>query len=240
MVAMTFPGCPPFPQSNGQQNVGSTMEVSGTFDGGMRRFIGTGEDLGGGDQSEGQDPLFELANNTTLRNVIIGSPAADGIHCAGNCTLENVWWEDVGEDAATFRGGDSTRVTIDCGGARAAVDKVLQHNGGGTVTINNFYVENFGKLYRSCGNCGESFDRHVEITNLLARAPGGALVGVNSNFGDTATLRNIFMIDGARAIQTCERYTGNTSGDEPVRNGVGPDGQTCLFQSSDILYVLAP
>lgn len=239
MVAMNFPDCPPFPPNNGQQSVGSTMELSGTFDGGMRRFVGTG-DLGGSDQEEGQDPLFELANNTTLRNVIIGSPAADGIHCEGNCTLENVWWEDVGEDAATFRGGDSTRVTIDCGGARAAVDKVLQHNGGGTVVINDFYVENFGKLYRSCGNCDESFDRHVEITNLLARAPGDALVGVNSNFGDTAILRNVFLIDSALTIQPCERYTGTTSGNEPVRNGVGPDGQTCRYQPSDVVYVLPP
>jgi hypothetical protein len=237
-TAPTFPGCPPFPANNGQQSLGSTMDISGTFDGGMRRFVGTG-DLGGGDQEEGQDPLFELANNAVLRNVILGAPAADGIHCLGNCTLENVWWEDVGEDAATFLGeSDATRVSINCAGARAAADKVLQHNGGGTVVINNFYVENFGKLYRSCGNCDESFERHVEITNLVARAPGEGLAGVNSNFGDTAIFRSIFLVDPTFDITICERYIGNVGGDDPEVSGAGPDGQTCQYQNSDILYVL--
>jgi len=37
----------------------------------------------------------------------------------------------------------------------AAEDKVVQHNGGGTVAIDGFCVEDFGKLYRSCGNCDE-------------------------------------------------------------------------------------
>ena len=38
------------------------------------------------------------------------------------------------------------------GGAYHASDKVVQHNGCGTVNIINFYVEDYGKLYRSCGN----------------------------------------------------------------------------------------
>ncbi|KAF8540066.1 hypothetical protein BDD12DRAFT_52474 [Trichophaea hybrida] len=39
------------------------------------------------------------------------------------------------------------------GGASNAKDKVIQHNGGGTVSAIDFFVANFGKLYRSCGNC---------------------------------------------------------------------------------------
>jgi hypothetical protein len=238
IVAPTFPGCPPFPANSGQQSLGSSMQIDGQFDGGMRRFVGTGE-LGQDDQTEGLDPLFELEDGAVLRNVILGAPAADGIHCLGDCTLENVWWEDVGEDAATFLGeSDDTSVSINCGGARAAADKVLQHNGGGTVRINNFYVENFGKLYRSCGNCGDSFERHVEITNLVARAPGDGIAGVNSNFGDTATLRSLFLVDPTLSITICERYIGNESGAEPVLSGFGPDAQTCLYQNSDVLYVL--
>ena len=43
------------------------------------------------------------------RNCLLGTddgrgPAADGVHCKGSCTLRNVWWQDVGEDAATFKG----------------------------------------------------------------------------------------------------------------------------------------
>jgi pectate lyase len=78
-----------------------TIPVSGTFDGGMKRYCCIGD----GGQSESQDPVFELAPGATIKNVIIGAPAGDGIHCLGNCTIQNVWWEDVGEDAATFLGG---------------------------------------------------------------------------------------------------------------------------------------
>lgn len=76
------------PPATGQVTLTETMAVSGTFDGASRRFIGGG-DLGDGGQSEGQDPLFRLANGATLENVVIGSPAADGVHCAGTCTLRN-------------------------------------------------------------------------------------------------------------------------------------------------------
>ena len=69
-------------------------------------------------RSEGQDALFELADGATLSNVIIGTPAADGVHCLGTCTLKNVWWQDVGEDAATFKGTSASQtMTIDGGGA---------------------------------------------------------------------------------------------------------------------------
>jgi len=81
----------------------ATQTITGTYDGTMRRFIGAGA-LGTSGQTENQDPLFNLANGATLMNAIIGNPAADGIHCEGSCTLKNVWWEDVGEDAATLQG----------------------------------------------------------------------------------------------------------------------------------------
>jgi hypothetical protein len=82
--------------------VTATIKVSGTYDGGLIRFI-AGSQLGNGDQSENQLPVFELSDGAYLKNVILGSPAADGIHCLGSCTLQNVWWEDVGEDAATLK-----------------------------------------------------------------------------------------------------------------------------------------
>lgn len=72
--------------------------MSGTKDYGMLRLYGTG-DLGSGNQDEDQGPILELAAGAVLKNVIIGAPAADGIHCKGSCTLQNVWWEDVGPAA---------------------------------------------------------------------------------------------------------------------------------------------
>jgi hypothetical protein len=227
----------PFPTAASVKNVPSTIKVSGVYDGGMARFVGTG-DLGTSGQGEDQGPLFQLSDGATLRNVILGNPAADGVHCSGNCTLENVWWEDVGEDAATLQGSSSSQVMlIDGGGAMHAADKVFQHNGPGTMIIQNFFVEDFGKLYRSCGNCDNQFTRHAVIQNIVAIAPGSALAGVNANYNDTATLSHLTLCDKSKKITVCQRYTGNDTGAEPPLLGSGADGTNCIYSSADVTWV---
>ncbi|MET8764074.1 pectate lyase [Lentzea sp. NPDC004782] len=226
-----------FPNPTGSKPVGATIKVpAGTYDGGMQRFYGTGN-LGSGDQNENQDPIFQLADGATLKNVVLGAPAADGVHCLGTCTLTNVWWEDVGEDAATFKGTSSSQtMTINGGGARKAADKVFQHNGPGTMIIRNFQVDDFGKLYRSCGNCKTQHKRSVVLENITAFSPGKALVGINTNYGDTARFSKITIVgDSKKKIAICDKYQGVTSG-EPKKIGTGPDGTNCLYQSSDITY----
>jgi hypothetical protein len=229
----TAPPPPPpgFPTPTGQVGVDGTISVSGTFDGQLRRYCCIGD----GSQEESQDPMFDLAAGATLQNVIIGAPAGDGVHCAGSCTLRNVWWEDVGEDAATFRGSGSPVFLVDGGGARSASDKVFQHNGAGTLTIQNFQVSNFGKLYRSCGNCSTQVQRHVIIRNVRLTAPGDAVAGVNVNFGDTAQFSNITII-GDRNMDVCLKYIGNNTGAEPTQVGSGADGVNCIFSPSDITF----
>jgi hypothetical protein len=222
--------CKPWPAATGStQSLSKTMSVSKDFDGKLQRFIGDG--LGDGDQSEDQSPLFELADGATLENVIIGAPAADGIHCLGSCTLKNVWWEDVGEDAATLKGSSSSQVfSIDCGGAKMAEDKVFQHDGPGTMKISNFFVESFGKLYRSCGNCSKQSGRHSVITGISAQG-GKDIAGVNGNYGDTSTLTNLLVAPG---IVICQQYTGNDTGAEPPATVSGPDGKVCIYQNTDV------
>jgi len=225
------PSCT-IPSASGQQSVSSTIKVSGTFDGALRRYVGSGS-LGTSSQSESQGPLFELSAGANLRNVIIGTPAADGVHCRGSCTLENVYWQDVGEDAATQKGTSSSQVmTISGGAAKSASDKVFQHNGPGTMVIRNFCVESFGKLYRSCGNCSTQYKRSVVIDNVIARS-GKVIAGINTNYGDTARFTRL-TVTGSPVI--CEKYTGNTSGAEPTRIGSGADGTNCLYSSSDIIH----
>ncbi|MET8848945.1 pectate lyase [Amycolatopsis sp. NPDC004625] len=226
-----------WPTPSSSVPVGATIKVtSGTYDGGLKRFYGTG-DLGTGGQSEDQSPIFELSNGTTLKNVVLGSPAADGVHCLGTCTLLNVWWEDVGEDAATFKGTSASQtMTIDGGGARKASDKVFQHNGPGTMYIRNFQVNDFGKLYRSCGNCKTQYKRNVVVDNVTATVPGKALVGINPNYGDTAKLTRITIVgDSSRKIEPCQKYKGVTSG-EPTKTGSGPDSTNCLYTAANITY----
>ncbi|HEX8630584.1 MAG TPA: pectate lyase [Catenuloplanes sp.] len=224
---------PAWPQPRGEQRLSTTFQVSRSgFDGGLKRFFG----IGSGNQDENQPPMFKLADGATLSNVIIGAPAGDGVHCSGSCTLTNVWWQDVGEDAATFRGGPGATYTVNGGGARSADDKVFQHNGGGTLTIRDFQVSGFGKLYRACGNCPDSFRRNVVLQNVTATAPGKTLVGINTNFGDTARFSGVTIIgDKARKIEICGKFTGVKSG-EPRQNGSGPDPTHCLYRPNEIVY----
>ena len=89
--------------------------------------------------------MFILEDGATLSNVIIGASQAEGVHCRGTCTLNNVWWEDVCEDAATFEQESGTSY-INGGGAFKASDKILQFNGRGTIVVSDFYAEDYGKV----------------------------------------------------------------------------------------------
>ncbi|KAH7715986.1 pectate lyase [Aphelenchoides avenae] len=228
-----------FPNPSTTKKLPATEKVKkgAPFDGkGVRYTAGFAD----GSQDENQDPMFELVDGAVIRNVVLGAPAADGIHCKGSCTIENVWWEDVGEDAATFKGAAGATYTVTGGGAKNADDKVLQHNGGGTLTIKNFYVENVGKLYRSCGNCennSKSLPRKVVIDGVTAKGPIKSLVGVNYNYGDSATLRNVKVSGSVKEI--CSYYEGNNNKKEPpvvdsFAASEDGDGKYCVFKKADI------
>lgn len=90
-----------------------------------------------GGQSEGgeADTVFVLEDGATLKNVIIGKDQSEGVYCKGSCTLEYVWFEDVCEDAISIK-GDGTANIIG-GGAYGASDKVIQHNGCGSVNVSS-------------------------------------------------------------------------------------------------------
>jgi hypothetical protein len=227
-----------WPTPTGEVEVDATLRKSGHFDGKMQRFYGV-DDMGTSGQDEDQEPLFRLSDGAVLENVIIGDPAADGIHCYGTCTLKNVWWERVGEDAATFRGqtGKDT-MTIDGGGASGAIDKVFQSNGFGTMIIKNFYVEHFGKLYRSCGNCSRQTARHVIIENVTAVVGkrSSSLVGINENYGDSATFRGQTTIYRAvkPSFPVCQKWVGNSKGLEPKKTTTDVDGHLCAYDHTSV------
>ncbi|MFD8015895.1 pectate lyase [Streptomyces sp. NPDC058955] len=228
---------PAWPTAKGDRPVARTIEVSGTYDGKLKRFSGTG-DLGSDGQDESQRPLFVLKDGATLKNVVLGTPAADGVHCLGSCTLRNVWWENVGEDAATFKGTSPNAVhAVYGGGARGASDKVFQFNGAGKLVVTRFQASDFGKLVRSCGNCGKQYRRTIIVNDVDITAPGKSIVGVNANYGDTASLRNVRVHgDTKKKIKPCTRFTGNDTGREPTELGTGPDATTCRYTASDVTY----
>uniref|UniRef100_A0A915ENG0 Probable pectate lyase F n=1 Tax=Ditylenchus dipsaci TaxID=166011 RepID=A0A915ENG0_9BILA len=81
-----------------------------------------------------------------------GANAADGIHCVGSCDIKNVWWTNVGEDAASFK-----VVLLQNTPLQEVVSKMLQtkccKQWWRLLTIKDFQADTIGKLYRSCGNC---------------------------------------------------------------------------------------
>ncbi|MEU1516507.1 pectate lyase [Streptomyces sp. NPDC005811] len=226
-----------WPTATGSQAVSSTISVSGTKDYGYLRLYGTG-DLGSGSQDEDQGPILELADGAVLKNVIIGAPAADGVHCKGSCTLQNVWWEDVGEDAATFKGTSSSSVyTVYGGGAKAASDKVFQFNGAGKLVVSKFAVQNFGTFVRSCGNCKTQYKRTIILNTIEVTYPGGRIAGINTNYGDSVALRAITVVgDSSKKIIPCQKYIGNNTGAEPTTNGTSADGTYCNYTAADLTY----
>ncbi|CAG9956400.1 unnamed protein product [Clonostachys rosea f. rosea IK726] len=192
-----------------------TIAAGETFDGGNvmydRGVSCTGQEEGGD-----SDAVFILEKGASLSNVIIGPNQIEGVHCNGGCTITNVWWDAVCEDAFSIKKqDDGETTTINGGGATGAEDKVIQHNGGGTVAINNFEVSDFGKMYRSCGNCKSMPARHVIVTGGSA-SNGKILVGINSNMGDTASISGVSMTSVG---DECIDYEGVTDGSEPSKIG---------------------
>ncbi|KAK2775718.1 hypothetical protein FQN53_003085 [Emmonsiellopsis sp. PD_33] len=207
----------PLPASQGSETLSEPMVITDSFDGGMKTY-GRGVECSGDSEGGDSDAVFQLEEGATLKNVIIGPDQVEGVHCMGSCTIENVWWEAVCEDALSIKQSSGTSTVIG-GGAQGASDKVIQHNGGGTVSVDGFTVYDFGKLYRSCGNCDEMFKRHITLSNIVA-VEGKTLVGINSNYGDTATIDSATCASDVGKI--CVEYEGNDTGDEPEEIGEGP------------------
>lgn len=196
-----------------------TIAAGETFDGGDATFD-RGVDCTGQDEGGSSDAVFILEAGASLSNVRIGPNQVEGVHCMGGCTLTNVWWDAVCEDAFSIKEqADGETTTINGGGATGADDKVIQHNGGGTVIINDFTVSDFGKLYRSCGNCDEMPARHVVVSGGSA-SNGDMLVGINTNMGDTASISGI-TVEGVE--EQCMAFEGVVGSGEPEEIGPCPD-----------------
>lgn len=145
--------------------VNSTIVVKAgeVYDGKGRTFI-AGPALGDGSQSESQKPVFRLEHGATLKNVVLGSPAADGIHTYGDVYLSNIVWTDIGEDALTIKGAGT--VTLNGGAAYNGDDKVFQINAASRFNLYNFVARNAGKLIRQNGGTTFKVDVFIDSCDI--------------------------------------------------------------------------
>ncbi|KAG2985969.1 hypothetical protein PC120_g23923 [Phytophthora cactorum] len=238
VVAATATSVPDgsWPASTGtvQYSEAYIIKAGEVFDGKMQTFERSDVSCEGQTESGADTAVFKMEPGATLKNAIIGKNQMEGVHCdKHDCVIENVWWDDVCEDALSIKGGTASSVSkIIGGGARYADDKVIQHNGYGTVEIDGFYGEDISKLYRSCGTCGDR-PKKVSVSNSYIVNPGNAIVTVNKNWGDEATLKNVWVKSSKASVKICQWSQGNANG-EPKMLGNGPSPPLCQYSESDV------
>ncbi|KUF90417.1 hypothetical protein AM588_10002668 [Phytophthora nicotianae] len=205
-----------WPASKGtvQYSQAYIVKAGEVFDGKMKTFERSDVSCEGQTESGSDTAVFKVEAGGHLKNVIIGKNQMEGVHCdKHDCIIENVWWDDVCEDALSVKGGTASSVTkVIGGGARYADDKVIQHNGFGTVEIDGFYGEDISKLYRSCGTCGNR-PKKVSVSNTYVLNPTNAIVTVNKNWGDQATLSNVWVKSSKATVKVCQWSQGNANGE---------------------------
>jgi len=239
-----------------KMTVNSTIDVPAgtTFDGVAKYgkwicFVGNSSTMPG-DQTEDQLPVFKLNNGATLKNVVIGDGSlgtgtnlaaggGDGVHCYGVCNITNVYWADIGEDAATLKylSGVTGKLTISGGAAFKGKDKTFQNNSNGSIVITDFYANNIGKLYRSCGNCSKQYARKLTITSVTLGTVNSAVAGVNSSFDSTTGIQGQYDVATFTDLsytgskKKCATYVGNASGAEPPTDTSATNiARSCVFK----------
>lgn len=202
---------------------------------------------------ESQPPVLTL-HNASVKNLIIKADGgSDGIHClSGDCTLENVIWEDICEDAASLK-DEGKSLTIKGGwafnslnGVGGKPDKIFQHNAPphSTLTItDNFTAKGYhGKLWRSCGGCkNNAGPRNLVIDNVRIEGHINAIAGANVNDGysDTVKVNNLFIANyRAGKPKICLAFQGKKKGEsEGDSKKIGEQWNTpsCQVTPEDII-----
>ena len=170
-----------------------------------------------GGRSGSTNAIFEVADGGSVKNVIFGTKVGDGIHCLGSCTIDNVWFPYVCDDAITMLGGSGKTATIeqrlqerarqgDPAQRRRQHRHVRQHlrrDRGQAVPV--------VRRGRGCGPA--SSKRTVTASNIYAIGVG-QVIGVSSN--DKATLKNICAYRRRRSATSTSRAATRTRPSAPT------------------------
>ncbi|KAL7076323.1 hypothetical protein ACQ4LE_004232 [Meloidogyne hapla] len=232
-----------FPPAKNTTQISKTIPVKVMTDFEFARYVAT-EQLRkecSVDACANSQNIIEVEDGGTVKNVIIAD-GSKGIWCKGSCTLENVYFEKTCYHAADLGNSlDSTQrnFKIIGGAVTNALDKIFTQSGAGTTTITGFCAENFGKLWRSCGEGCKQHTRNVIINNSKFKGPGLSIISLNKNYQDTMKISNIKLY--GQICFGCQDYIGI----EGKSNNMQPTDQctplencqknVCKYQASDFI-----
>ena len=190
-------------------------------------------------------PAVLTLENATVKNVRLKADGgSDGIWCTkGDCTLENVIWEDICEDAATQKSTPGSTLTIIGGWAwNNGGGKIFQHNAPDTTVVvtGGFTAKGrSAKLLRACGNCvGNGGNKKLILDNV--RVDGvlsEEVVAPNKNYGDVATVRNLYIKDYDPEKQdVCAEWIGYDKSEKKPSERLGEAWNTehCQVRREDV------
>lgn len=87
---LAAPTATAFPAASGATALPTPKVVSGTFDGKMVRYSRNPDTCQEQKETDEAAAMFIAEDGATIKNVILSKAQAEGIHCRGSCTLENV------------------------------------------------------------------------------------------------------------------------------------------------------
>lgn len=230
----TIPDPPPSPKlykTGAKEIVRHTIPVGdgevwdGKLPDGKVRYLTAHPALGDGSQQEGQKPIFEVFGSGEVRNVVIGFPAADGIHLhpgMKRAKVRKVQFWDVGEDAITVKSGHpSGTAEIDQVFMRYGTDKGIQVNATPKTRITNTYAHKVDKFARTNGD-GPDWNYLVEIDNSTL-VNGGTFLKISNSRG-RGSLRNSRAINVKNLVEASngakiKTDNNSTTGRTSVRRG---------------------
>jgi len=124
-----------------------TIASGATYNGNGNTIVASG--MGDGGQGVSQKPFFKLNSNSKLVNVKLAAPGVDGCHFYGTGRMQDVIWQDIGEDAHTVKSGGDCWIYR--GFAYYGSDKCGQVNAASSLTLYYFYTNGCGKNIRQNG-----------------------------------------------------------------------------------------
>lgn len=108
------------------------------------------------------------------------------------------------------------------------LDKVVQHNFYGTVTLGGLYAEEFGELYCPCSTC-EAIPSIKVVENAL-RGPLVRALELTKTYSDLIIMKNIRTSDGCNDAMVCQRLEDSIP---PTNMNAGPSATLYQYSESD-------